>query len=156
MLPPDPASQIKSQTEKMNQILLALSDAKSPYKEIGKIYEALIKTSSSDKQSALKFTDLNLLSENSGSGESLYDEFGWLVVARSKIDDAASYSDGRNLLKLLAEKGQVAHVASAVTLARISETKEERAEAVGVLESLKNRVPEQSPIIDVELEKISS
>ncbi|RMG41076.1 MAG: hypothetical protein D6719_09320 [Candidatus Dadabacteria bacterium] len=151
----DLEKRLKDKREQVLEMAGYLEQSHPPYPQIGKIYKALVARHDGNlEQLKALLGGFNWQQTPEDDPARFYAENAALVLARSLVDDKESYSQARSILKNLAEKGLYAAVPAALTLARISATDEEKAEARMALEDLIKRQPEQVELIEPELNKL--
>ena len=144
----------KTQLEAINANIQALeSNHKgSSYKELAEIYQILNTNPSSEKVSIMADESVKKLS-SSITEESFIAELTLLVSAKKLI--ASDKSSAKNYLSTLSLQGNFAAPSAILTLARIAQTQEEKAEVKELADKLVSRKPESSnfltavyPLID--------
>lgn len=149
--------ELKQVKDKLNESLNALGDSAPPYDSLAKLYRGLslivAGEAVSARQALSDVGDWKALSE--GAEQRFFAEHAAAALARALVDQEKSYAEGRTMLKELAERGSFANVSAAITLANISVTPEEKKEALGALEKLKNLHPEQASLVKAEIEMLA-
>lgn len=159
-LKPDPAK-IEEQEKKLSEterklkdFLKTLSDKHEPYNRLVPIYQAIIAAKKGDhtqvlaELKAFNWSDLSKVE----ASERLQLELAALMAARTMLD--SDYPQGRSLLTKLVEQGDVVHVSAAISLARVSETAEEKDQARSALNTLLARHPESREFLEEELKRL--
>lgn len=116
---------------KLTEQLKVLGDAREPYKSLGALYQALMLQRTGDVEGAKAIVagmniDQVLAKPDSNN---LSVELTAITLARTLLDNDASYKDGWNLLVTLASKGQFAQVQAVKTLKTIATTEDEKKQA---------------------------
>ena len=142
-------SKILATSKRLEEITKVLHDTVPPYTHIAPLYEALLLTAKGESREKIAAT-LNALSWSEakpGSSDRFLLELRALMQARALLDSPSEYKAGRALLKSLAESGEVAAAAAAMSLSKVSQSGEEVAEAKAVLNSVKTRLPDQGDLL---------
>ncbi len=163
---PEEISQNKTEIEKkivetkarFSQQLTALSDVNEPYNKLADLYREINAIRSGDIAAAKNA--LSNIKDNVGKSTDpralLSLELAELMLARSLIDNQATYKEGRDILKKLATSGTYAFAIAAVTFSKISNTPDEIKEAKELLDLIASTHPEQLDIIKEQKERVSN
>ena len=141
---------------KLGQYLNALDDAKEPYSELATLYRGLavhIYEDLDTMRATLSEFNWSEVTELDSS-ERLIAELAAVSLARAMLEEEATLNEGKQMLTKLARNGHYVHVSSAVSLARVSKTPEDKQEASSVIESILERQPEQLDLLEPELERL--
>lgn len=143
----------KTFTEAKERLMLtiaSLGDAREPYQTLSGLYRALVALEiEGDTEATSRLQTLAAEIKQKGD-ESLvpFADLALFAAARSGLDDADSRSAAIGQLTELAKSSAVVDVAAGVTLARVADTPEQRAEARQILEEILRRSPEQADIVE--------
>ncbi len=148
--------QVDETKEKFSQRLAALSDAREPYGNLANLYRGLNASKSGDIASLKSAVGAvnDQLSDSNDDGSVLVQELATLMLARSLLDNADTYIEGRDQLKTLATEGKFVHSSAAQTLARVSATDEEKQDALSIIDQIISTHPGQSDILKEEKERL--
>lgn len=149
---------LKEIRRKMSDLLAAMQDTRAPYDALAALYRGLTGQLSgdlSDLRSVISGVRWSEYSERQ-SKERFISELAGLALARGLLDADSTYAEGRQLLQALAEHGRFVEIAAAIGLARISFSKEEKAQALMVLERLASSRPEQRELLKQDISRLSS
>ena len=130
-----------------------LSQSRGGYGPIGEAFQAVILAKEGKlEQAESKLASLDWKSQTDGSASRMYFELATLRTARALLDTEERRAAGKSLLVELAKAGTVAHVPAGLTLASIAHSQEEKDEVRGLLESIVQRNPEQSELLEREID----
>ena len=139
---------------KVNEALRALDETRDPYRNLAPLYSTLVSASKGGVP-ASEIRGVGDLPPASEALQRMVGELRLLVVARAKLGTPADIGDARKLLGQLASEGVYVNVNAAITLARIAGTPEEQKEAADILQSIRDRHPEQGKLVAPELRRFS-
>ena len=134
--------------------VVALKDQKSPYNTIGEMYGILLSSMKADAASTTATVEWSAVPAE--SPERLFREVTALKLARDGLDSADGKAAAVARLKALAAQGVYMHAMAGKTLAEIAQTAEERQEALTVLQDVLAKHPEQSEIIEQDIQHLEN
>jgi hypothetical protein len=155
---------LKEATEKRDEIitrlnsnLLALKNEREPYSALSALYSGLARLAVGDTaQAEQEFSKLNWQALPAEStADRMVAELAALNVARAKLDSDATVADGKKLLDNLARNGKFVNVSAAAVLGMIAATDEEKKAAADVIAQILQDNPEQSDVLQSELDRLS-
>ncbi len=139
---------------KFDKVLLALEDTDEPYSQIANVYRGLLSVYEGDSSKLTQaLAPFSGWTSQVGSNR-IIPEVGNLILARGLLENAATYEEGRNLLKRLASNGEYVHVVAASSLSRLASTNEERIEALQILQQVVTKYPEQLDLLREDLDRV--
>lgn len=144
---------------RLQEVLAALGDTRPQYSNLVPFYRVLMYQQKGDIKSVLNSVDdpENWATvDASKQGDRFVAELLTLVYSRSLLDDPSESQRAKTLLKQLAESAVFARVPAALTLSKIAQGEQERADVAGLLERISKDMPEQSDLIKDELARLQA
>lgn len=141
---------------RLGEIVMALGDARDPYKQVAGLYDLLLLTLS-ERHSEVSDTVKTIAWEQYGSdqlAERFLAELKALVAARALLDSSEHSNEGVLLLEELGERGRYVHTSAALSFARIADSDELKGRAVVLLERVLAEHPEQVELISEDLKRL--
>lgn len=138
----------KDISAKVSAELAGLADVRDPYRSIGLVYSELFNSIKNDKPIS---ASSNWKSLPQGLNRML-EEGKAFAGAKKQVD--IDYKLGKGLLKGLAESGQYFNSVAAISLSRMADSEEEKADAIAILENLKTTIPNLTDIFNRELSRL--
>jgi hypothetical protein len=139
-------------TEAQNRLedtVKSLGDTAEPYTSFVPLYRGLAAALSADKANAVQILQADdwRTAESRGKGAQFASELAALARARVLVDDDARLAEGIALLKDLSLSSKFVFAGAVVTLQRVAQTPEQKAEAAAVLDQVRNERPEQAELL---------
>lgn len=155
----DKQEQLKKQIEdsetRLLDLLRALQDEREPYRSLGNLYRGLFAHQKGDFEAMqAQLGSFNWKAAEASSKERYFAELAALALARAELDQDSQRESGQSLLKQLAAESEYVQVSAALTLARIAKTEQERTEISQQIESILQKSPQQSEILEPELSRL--
>lgn len=132
-----------------------LAQSRGGYGAMGQAYQVLLQLRKGELDQALAtLKTLAWQSQATDSSERMYYELAALSVARALLDTPDRQAEGVERLRILATEGSVANVSAGLVLATIASSDEERIAARELLEAIIARNPEQSELLEREIQSL--
>jgi len=149
--------QLQDSSTRLGGYLNALRSEREPYSIFASLYSGLLAIHRKDIATARKELaqfDWRSITAEDGS-ERFYAELASSSLSRALLDQETTVSEGIAILAQLAQDGMYFHVSSALTLASIASTEEEKEQARLVLQDISEKHPEQAELVSDELKRLT-
>ncbi len=143
-------------SKRITQELSALNNTSGVYKDLGNVYSGLIALDAGDIEKAKSLLNNKKWAEVKDplASERVALESGYYALARHNLQTDSTFTEGKEMLQELADKGSVANVASAITLSRLAETDEDKANALASMQAIVQKDPIQSELLESEIQRL--
>ncbi len=147
-------AKLKAAQDTLSQRVAALGDQKVPYNKLAPLLSLSAAATTDDRDGIKKISEEIISKTDTSITGVLVSELAQLSKARVSLDSTETRSIGLSELVALVNNSKFVSTAAAATLAKVSSSDEERAQAKAAVENLLTRSPQQRDLLAQELKEL--
>ena len=152
----DAQAELKQMQDRAQEMIVALADTRDPYDKLAQLYRAELAASGGDAKSALGYLQgasawQDLKIEDRGR---FFAESAAFNLSAMLLDQGEGRTKAFELLQQLSDQGSYLAVSAAQRLAQVASSAEERNTALSALQKVMERFPENSALLEPELQRL--